>query len=60
MSEGEDWVMRPVVEGCCKYESLIDGTLDLEGVARMNAALEVKFENLRRKQEREVKDSGAG
>ena len=45
MNAGEDWIMRPVLEGCCKYESLIDGTLDLEDVARMNEALDVKYEN---------------
>lgn len=45
MTDGEEWVMRPVVEGCCKYESLKDCTLDLEDIARMNAALDVKYEN---------------
>jgi hypothetical protein len=58
LADGEDWIMRPVVEGCCSYESLINGTLDLEGVARMNAALEVKHENQRRRQEREAKKDG--
>lgn len=41
--------MRPAIEGVCKYESLIDCTLDLGDVARMNAALDVKFENERRR-----------
>lgn len=45
MAEGEDWVIRPVLEGLCKYESLIDGTLDLEDVARLNDAIDVKYEN---------------
>lgn len=45
MQEGEDWVMRPNLEGLCSYESLIDGTLSLEDVARMNEALDVKAEN---------------
>lgn len=40
--------MRPVVDGACKYESLKDGTLDLEDVARINAALDVKAENEKR------------
>jgi hypothetical protein len=40
--------MRPVLKGLCKYESLIDGTLDLEALARMNAALDVQAENDRR------------
>jgi len=48
MPENEDWVMRPAIEGVCKYESLIDGTLSLLDVARMNDALDVKWENERR------------
>ena len=48
MVDEEDWIMLPVVEGLCKYESLIDGTLDLEDVARMNDALSVKCENEKR------------
>lgn len=40
--------MRPVVEGLCKYESLVDCTLDLEDIAKMNVALDVKYENERR------------
>jgi len=40
--------MRVVLEGCCKYESLLDGTLTLEDVARMNDALDVRAENDRR------------
>lgn len=45
MAEDEDWLMRPVLEGLCKYESLIDGALDLADVARMNDAIDVKYEN---------------
>lgn len=45
MNDEEDWVMRPAVEGICRYESLIDGTLDLSDVARMNEALDVRNEN---------------
>lgn len=48
MPDGEDWLMRPVMEGLCNYESLKDGTLDLVDVARMNDALDVKMENERR------------
>lgn len=40
--------MRPVDEGMCKYESLLDCTLDLCDVARMNDRLDVKAENDRR------------
>jgi hypothetical protein len=48
MASGEDWVMRPVLRGLCRYESLIDGTLDLFDVARMNEAIDVNDENERR------------
>jgi hypothetical protein len=48
IEDGEDWLLRPVVEGLCQYESLKDGSVDLEDLARMNAALDVKFENERR------------
>lgn len=40
--------MRPVLEGMCKYESLLDGTLDLEDLQTMHDALDVKQENERR------------
>jgi hypothetical protein len=45
MRDGEGWIMRPVVEGLCKYESLKDGTLDLADIARMNEAIDVNEEN---------------
>lgn len=37
--------MRPVLKGLCKYESLLDGTLDLSDLAMMNDALDVQEEN---------------
>ncbi|MDW3684907.1 hypothetical protein RA280_24765 [Cupriavidus sp. CV2] len=37
--------MAPVMEGLCKYESLLDGTLSLEDVALMNDALAVRADN---------------
>ncbi len=40
--------MRPVLEGCCRYESLLDGTLSLADVAALNDALAVRAENERR------------
>jgi hypothetical protein len=40
--------MRPVLEGMCLYESLLDGRLALVDIARMNDALDVKYENERR------------
>lgn len=45
MGHGVDWLMRPVLAGVCKYESLKDGTLDLEDIAVMNEALDVQAEN---------------
>jgi hypothetical protein len=40
--------MRPVIEGMCKYESMLDGTITLYDVSLMNDALDVKAENERR------------
>ncbi len=48
MPDGEDWVMRPVLEGLCSYESLKNGILDLEDVAKMNDSIDVRNENERR------------
>lgn len=48
MGEGDDWVMRPVIEGMCSYESLMNCSLDLADIARMNDALDVKDENEKR------------
>lgn len=48
MGEGDDWLMRPVLEGMCKYESLKDRTIDLLDIARMNDALDCRAENERR------------
>lgn len=46
MMEGqEDWLLRPVLRGLCRYESLRDGTLSLEDVALLNEAIEVEAEN---------------
>lgn len=59
MSDEEDWLMRPVLEGLCRYESLKDGTLDLADIARMNEAIDVQAENTARVQEA-VEDSRRG
>jgi len=48
MPDGEEYLLRPVLEGMCKYESLKDCTIDLEDITRMNAAIDVKYENERR------------
>jgi hypothetical protein len=48
LPDGEDFIMRPVLRGLCKLESLVDGTLTLEDIARANEALNVYDENERR------------
>lgn len=48
MPNGEDWLLIPVHEGMCRYESLIDGTLDLSDIAKMNDSLLVRAENKER------------
>jgi hypothetical protein len=40
-----------VIEGMCKYESLIDGTINLEDLAFMNEALDVRAINQERLQQ---------
>ena len=45
---GMDWLLRPVDAGYVKYESLIDGTIGLVDIARMNDAITVRNENQRR------------
>lgn len=50
MADGEDWVIRPVLAGLCKYESLVDGTLGLFDLVRLNEALDVSEENTYRVQ----------
>lgn len=51
MPDGEGWLLRPVLHGLCRYESIKDGTLDLIDLARLNAALNVREENEHRYQE---------
>jgi hypothetical protein len=45
---GEDRLLRPVIKGMCRYESLLDGRLSLADVELMNDALDVIVENERR------------
>lgn len=51
ITTGEDFLLRPVLAGLCKYESLKDGSLDLADIALMNEALDVQAENQRRLEE---------
>ena len=48
LPNGENWLMRPILAGLCKYESLKDCSLDLEDFQKMNNALDVKEENEQR------------
>ncbi len=52
MPDGEDWLMAPVVDGLCRYESLLDGTLDMVDIQRMHNAMAVRAVNQRRYDER--------
>jgi len=45
MASDDDMVLRPVVRGMCKYESLVDFTLNLVDVLKMNDCLNVLDEN---------------
>jgi hypothetical protein len=45
---GEDWILRPVLDGIIPYESLLDTKLALVDIAILNDALDVKAENERR------------
>lgn len=40
LPDGMDFLIRPVREGLCKYESLRDGALSLEDIFLMNAYLD--------------------
>lgn len=46
-----DFLMRPVIRGLCRYESVVDGTLGLEDFAVMNEAVDAQDENAHRAQE---------
>jgi hypothetical protein len=45
LPDEEDWLLGPVMAGLCKYESLLDGTLDLADIALLNDALLVRSDN---------------
>lgn len=48
MADGEDYVLRPVMLDKLRYESLLDGTVDIYDIAVLNEALDVMNENERR------------
>lgn len=45
MQDGEGWLLRPVNHGLCRYESLLNGNIDLADIARMNESIDVDNEN---------------
>lgn len=45
MEDGEDWLLRPVLRGLCKYESIITPGLSLQDIALMNEAIDIEAEN---------------
>jgi hypothetical protein len=45
MPDHEEYLMTPVGRGMCRYESLLDGTLDLADVAKMNDYLVMLADN---------------
>lgn len=48
MQDGLDFIMRPVLRHMCQYESLLNGTLRMVDLARLNDAIDVLDENERR------------
>jgi len=43
--------MRPVLHGMIRYTDLLDGSLNLVDIARMNDAIDIQAENRRRAEE---------
>ena len=46
MTDGEDFLWRPILEGMCRFESLKEGTVTLNDIASMNEALNVRAHNM--------------
>jgi len=45
MPDHSDYLMEPVRRQMCRYESLKDGTLDLEDIAHMNDYIALSADN---------------
>lgn len=45
LPDGEDFLMRPVDAGYIRYDKLLDGSVDLADIARMNDWLDLKADN---------------
>jgi len=54
---GEDWLLRPVLDGVIPYQSLLGTDLGLVDIAIINDALDVKAENERRLYEAMERDT---
>lgn len=52
MMENEDWLMRPVLRGMLRAESLVNGDVDLAFIGILNEALDVEQENTYRASKR--------
>ena len=48
MSDESDWVMRPVMRKLIKYGELLNGSLTIMDLGRLNEAIDVLNENERR------------
>lgn len=48
MAGSEDWLMRPILRGMCKYESLKNCRVDLYDIDLMNEAIDIEEENRHR------------
>lgn len=55
-----EYLLRPVARGMCRFESLLDGTLDLAHLAAMNDYLTVEGENQARANEAAVAAAKSG
>ena len=51
LADETDWVMRPVLAHLISYDRLLDGSVGLVDIARMNDALDIQYENQRRADE---------
>lgn len=48
MADGTDWLMRPVLAHLIPYTALLDGSVCLVDISRMNDALDIENTNRRR------------
>lgn len=51
MGDMKDWILRPVLQGLVRYESIISCQITLADLALLNDAMDVEAENRYRVQE---------